>query len=158
MDTKEMKKKLPFLAILLSLGIIFLLFSEYHSNKEIKNTQEEFDEEAYIARLEERLSAMIEKIDGVSDVNVMITLESGKRYSFAQEEKNGMGEGAVNTFLMQEGEDGISTPILIETCAPKIKGVSVVCQGAENALIREKIFGVVAGTLDLTQNKIYVTQ
>ncbi len=156
MELKNMKKNMPLLVILLSLGVIFLFFAEYHSNKEVKTDPEDFDEENYILRLEERLGSIIEKIDGVSDVNVMITLESGKRYTFLQEEQVQNGND-ISTFLMKE-ENGTSTPILVETGAPKIKGVSVVCHGADNALIREKILRLVAGTLDLTQNKIFVTQ
>ncbi|MBR5294988.1 MAG: hypothetical protein IKU24_00180 [Clostridia bacterium] len=157
MQNINFKKNLPILIILLSFGIIFLFFSEYDSNKEVKSSQDDFDEESYTLQLEERLCSIIEEIDGVSEVNVMVTLESGKRYTFAQEEKSANGSD-ITTFLMTEGENGHSSPILIETGAPKIKGVSVVCHGAENALIREKILRLVAGTLDLTQNKIYVTQ
>ncbi len=156
MEIKNMKKNMPLLLILLSLGVIFLFLSEYHSNKEVKAAQDDFDEENYVLRLEERLCGIIEKIDGVSEVNVMITLESGKRYTFLQEEQTQNGND-ISTFLMKE-ENGVSSPILVETGAPKIKGVSVVCHGADNALIREKILRLVAGTLDLTQNKIFVTQ
>ena len=156
MEIKNMKKNMPFLLILLSLGVIFLLFSEYHSNKDTNVKGDDFDEEGYVLQLEERLKHIIEKIDGVSEVNVMITLESGKRYTFLQDEENPNGTD-ISTFLMKEKNE-VSSPILVETSAPKIKGVSVVCHGAKNALIREKILRLVAGTLDLTQNKIFVTQ
>lgn len=159
-EIKSLKKNLPLLAILLAVGIIFLVLSEYHSNEGTQATPGDFDEEEYTQRLEKRLSAIIEEMDGVSEVKVMITLESGTRYQFAREEKElASGDGtSVSTFLMQEDADGTSSPILIETGAPKIKGVSVVCRGADNILIREKILGLVAGTLDLTKNKIYVTE
>ena len=157
-DNRLWKKNLPLLAILLCAGIIFLAVAEYHSNEETRQGLSDFDEEAYTQRLETRLGEMIEKMEGVRDVKVMITLESGSRYRFSREEKSlsASGDGAVGAFFLSDdtGDD----PILVEIGAPKIKGVSVVCQGADNILIREKILGLIAGTLDLTQNKIYVTE
>ena len=151
------KKNLPLFVILLCVGIIFLAAAEYHSNKESQRDQNDFDEETYTRRLEERLCAMIEKMDGVSDVKVMITLESGNRYRYVRDgaSSSSGGDGAVGAFMMNQND---SSPVLLEIKAPKIKGVSVVCRGADNILIREKILGLVAGTLDLTQNKIFVTE
>ncbi len=150
-----LKKNLPLLTILFLLGIIFLTLGEYDSNKGKENLGVEFDEQAYTQNLEQRLSAMLEKMDGVENVSVMITLEGSSRYQFAKQEQ---GSTFVNSFLMQENTNGSKEPILIEVDTPKIKGVSVVCRGAENIQTREKIIGLISGTLNLTANKIYVTQ
>lgn len=153
------KKNLPFLAILFLVGIIFLAVGEYDSNKGKDSIGVQFDEKAYTEDLEARLTAMLEKMDGVDDPCVMITLEGSSRYQFAkQDNSNFQGSAYVNSFLMQETENGSKEPILVEVDTPTIKGVSVVCRGAENFRTREKIIGLISGTLNLTKNKIYVTE
>ena len=153
------KKNLPILVILFLVGIIFLAVGEYDSNKGNDSIGVKFDEEAYTENLEERLAAMLEKMDGVDDPSVMITLEGSSRYQFAKQEGSHLqGSAYVNSFLMQETEKGSKEPILVEVDTPTIKGVSVVCHGAENIRTREKIIDLISGTLNLTKNKIYVTE
>jgi len=151
------KKNFPILAILFILGIIFLFLSEYDSNK--TSIRMNFDPDRYTADLEQRLSGMLEKMDGVEDVKVMITLESSSAYQFIRRESTGISNDSyVSSLLSSEHSDGEQEPIRVEVVAPKIKGVSVVCKGAKNIQIRERIINLIAGTLDLTKNKIYVTE
>ncbi|MBE6713251.1 MAG: hypothetical protein E7580_07005 [Ruminococcaceae bacterium] len=157
--TNFFKKNIPIIAILFILGIIFLGMSEYDFNKNDEKSGVDFDERAYTKDLEDRLSAMLEEMEGVENVRVMITLDSSSRYRFAQQESATLqGSTYVSSYLTQDLGSGSKEPILIEVGSPKIKGVSVVCRGAENILIREKIIGLISGTLNLTKNKIYVTE
>ena len=154
-----LKKNLPILGILFILGIIFLATAEYDSNKGNDRLGVNFDEEAYTENLEQRLGTMLEKMDGVEEACVMITLESSSRYQFAgQDGQNLQGSTYTGAFLMQESAGGSKEPILVEIGSPKIKGVSVVCRGAENIPVREKIINLISGTLNLPKNKIYVTE
>ena len=151
------KKNFSFLAILFTLGIIFLFLSEYDSSRGLGFTDTTSDEKAYVENLETRLSQMINELEGASQAKVMITLEGSSRQQFATEKVMEEGTGnSVYTFLMQKDAGGNTSPILIGTDAPKIMGVSVVAQGAENILVRQKILELVAGTLNLNQNKIFV--
>ena len=153
-----LKKNIPILTVLFVLGIIFLAMAEYDSNKGKENVGVNFDEQAYTENLESRLEGMLEKMEGVADAVVMITLESSTHYQFARQDNSSLqGSTYAGSFLMQES-DGSKEPILIEVGAPKIKGVSVVCRGAGNIRIREKIINLISGTLNLTKNKIYVTE
>ena len=154
-----LQKNIPILGILFMIGIIFLYLSEYDSNKRIGNGNIDFDSQNYTEDLEERLCAMLEKMDGVEDVRVMITLETSSRYQISGNKGNSYhSDTYVNSFSLQTGSetDGASTVMEIE--APKIKGVSVVCIGAENIRIRERIINLISSTLNLTKNKIYVTE
>ena len=153
------RKNIPLIGILFLSGIIFLTLSEYDFNKSEESVGAGFDESAYTRDLEERLSAMLEEMDGVENVRVMITLDSGSRYQYAKEESTSLqGSTYASSILTQDRGSGTKEPILIQVEAPKIKGVSVVCRGAGNSLIREKIIGLISGTLNLTKNKIYVTE
>lgn len=153
-----LQKNLPLLAILFVLGIIFLYLSEYDSNKRNGNSSFDFDSKSYTEDLEERLCAMLEKMDGVEDVSVMITLETSSRYQITGSKGNPYDSNTyVNAFSLQsDSADG--EPAVMEIKAPKIKGVSVVCIGAENIRIRERIINLISSTLNLTKNRIYVTE
>lgn len=151
------KKNLPLLAILFLLGIIFLYLSEYDSNKRIEKGSLDFDANSYAENLEERLRTILEEMEGVDDVRVMITLETSSRYQLADEKgTNRLGTYA-NSFSLQ-GSSEENEPMVIEITAPKIKGVSVVCKGAENITVKDRIMNLISSTLNLTKNKIYVTE
>lgn len=151
------QKNVPLLAILFVLGIIFLYLSEYDSNKRTGNGTIDFDSKSYTDDLEARLCAMLEKMDGVEDVRVMITLETSSRYQVSGEKGDAFtADTYVNSFSLQDGS--ANEPTVIEIEAPKIKGVSVVCIGAENIQIRQRIINLISSTLNLTKNKIYVTE
>ncbi len=153
------QKNIPLLAILFILGIIFICLSEYDSNKRTGNAGIDFDSKSYAEDLEQRLCAMLEKMDGVEDVQVMITLETSSRYQVTKDSGNGLNlDTYVNAFSLQEEAENSNGPTVIQVEAPKIKGVSVVCIGAEHIQIRERIINLISSTLNLSKNKIYVTE
>ena len=135
----DKKKLLPILGILFLVGIIFLFLGEYHSNKG-EGERPAFDEKAYTENLELRLGQMLEQMQGVSEVNVMITLED-------------TGE-----ILVEDGDALQAGTLLMQVASPQIRGVSIVCQGAADPKTHERILNLVAGTLNLNKNKIYVTE
>ncbi len=154
------KKTLPILAICLILGIIFLCLSEY-SGFERTAGEEVFDEEAYTDQIQTRLEEILERMDGVSQVKVMITLESSETHDWAAKVAKSSEKDAtsIETYLlMQEDASGKNQPILNRTLFPKIRGASVVCKGAGDPTIQRKIIRLVSSTLNLNENQIFVTQ
>ena len=152
-----LQKNVPLLAILFILGIIFLYLSEYDSNKKMESGID-FDPQSYTKDLENQLSAMLEQMEGVESARVMITLETGSRYQISGIKGTADPAAYVNSFSHQDGYGNGEKPTVMAIEAPKIKGVSVVCAGAENIQIRERIINLIASTLNLTKNKIYVTE
>lgn len=148
------KNKKILLAILFSLGLIFLVISEYDFTRTEEETNSIFQEEEYVQKLENRLAAIIEKMDGISNVNVMITLKRGEGYQYTKEVGNTSDQN--NVFRFDNSGNG-ETPVLIATDSPIVKGVCVVCRGAKDAVTQNKITSLVASTLNLKQNQIYVT-
>ena len=98
-------------------------------------------------------------MEGVESARVMITLETGSRYQISGIKGTAADPAAyVNSFSYWDGYGNGEKPTVMAIEAPKIKGVSVVCAGAENIQIRERIINLIASTLNLTKNKIYVTE
>lgn len=124
-------------------------------------------EEAY----ERELKAILEKIVGVSHVEVMVTVESTEEITV---EKNSQDNQQVtsekdtsgatrhitdinrntNTVMMQKG--GEEKPLVIKTTKPKIRGVVVVARGAENLTVKQMIVEAVERGLDVPAHKISV--
>ncbi len=151
-------KKIKILALCLTFGIIFLLLSEYSSNEKKDINTDRFDAEIYTKQLEERLSSILQGREGVDHVKVMISLDGTEEYCYATENVI-EASGTVNSLItLREGESGTKEPILTQKNEPKIRGVSVVCRGAENIKTRAKIIQLVASTLNLNQNQIFVTE
>ncbi len=151
------KKTALILAIFFVLGIIFLVGSEYISTKRETAASVVFDENAYTENLEARLSEMIRTVCGSDEVKVMITLEGSAVYCYAQEQTESE-YAREKSLLLQQDKNGAKTPILTEISAPKIKGVSVVCKGGKDSEMRKEIINLIAGTLHLSTNRIYVTE
>ena len=145
--------------ICLVFGIMFLLFSEYDGNKKSDQTSVPFDEASYVSGLEAKLTSVLEKMEGVDNVTVMITLEGGVSYEYAEKSAGGLwGDSTETVPVMQENANGTKEPILLGTTLPKIRGVSVVCRGAANVNVKKRIIGLIAGTLNLNENQIFVSE
>jgi hypothetical protein len=63
---------------------MFLILSEYDGDEKSDQAPPSFSESEYSVMLEKRLSDILEKMEGVSDVTVMITLEGGVSYEYAK--------------------------------------------------------------------------
>ena len=81
-------KNPKFLIILGFAGILLIFLSSLGpSEKEKKNSSSAaytFSAEDYKVQLEEDITAMVRKITGSKNISVMVTLESGVKYSYAE--------------------------------------------------------------------------
>ena len=153
------KKTLPILIICFTIGIIFLILSEYSGFEKTKG-EEVFDEKAYTSELETRLEAILNQMDGIEHATVMITLESGLQHDYASQiTKNANKDSSsLETYLEMSADGGKSQPVIKTTLLPKIRGASAVCQGAANPEVQRKIIRLLASTLNLNENQIFVTE
>lgn len=117
--------------------IIFLLSlsdgkSKSDNSAEKENVLSDIDE--YEVKLEKKLTDIIEKIEGTSDIHVMITLEK-----------------------TEESIYGGKTSDISAIVTPTVRGVTVVCKGGENAVIREKVLEAVCKALGVSAARVCVT-
>lgn len=145
------KNSTRFLAICLIVGIIFLFLSEY-SDTNSSDAKEDFDPDAYTLELESRLEEMLDKMEGVSEAKVMVTLDSGLEYRYS----NAVEAGSGTLFPSASLSDG--NALIAAVGSPRIKGVCVVCRGAANDKTRLRITRLVSSTLNLPEHQIYVTE
>ena len=149
-------KGILIIAVVISAGLL-LVFAPQHN--EVSETTKEFDGDLYVAAVEKRLCDIISAISGTGEVRVMVTLESSPEQYYQRDTKQRSSNSeASETF---ESEETLvfeeRRPIPVKEIYPEIKGVAVVCVGASNPRIAEKIISLVACTMNVASNRIYVT-
>lgn len=121
--------------------------------------------------LENRLKEILEMIVGVSDVDVLITVDSTEESIVQLNEKESQqitnesdksgGKRSI-TSITKEGQvvlydtSGDQAPIIVKKLQPKIRGVLIVAKGAENGTVRRLIVDAVEKGLNVAVNRISV--
>ena len=138
------------------LGLVLVLMP--HSSVDTKE-ETDFDYSEYIRLTQQRLTQMISSVSGAGEVSVMVTLESSPEQYYHRDTKTRRTQN--DTSVSAEAEEILvfeqNKPILVKEIFPAIKGVAVVCDGARNPQVTQRIIGLVSCALDLSSNKIYVT-
>lgn len=146
-----------FLVIAVAAGVLLLFFSNGTSEKtQIKDTSAEEDmkrTEEYISALEEKVAYMLESMDGISNVNIIITPDASSETVYAQNVRYDGSSLSEKEYVMTN-KDG--TPIKISLIFPKIKGVAVVCRGGSNPINQEKIMNLISALFDISSSSVYV--
>lgn len=165
-------KKLRSPKVLIAVGIcgillIFLSTLFSGEEKETKTASNEFSAEEYRAELEEGVEKTVSKITGSKDVSVVITLESGIRYSYADTKEESSSDKTENQakssdtelkegYITVKSADGGEQALLITAQMPEIRGVAIVCEGGDNEILNQKIQSAVMAALDITSKRVYV--
>ncbi len=142
------------LIVLLVLGIILIAVGtvmQKNVKKSDSETTETFSRIEYEKEIEDRISKIVSEIGGISDVSVMVTLESTVNYSYAENDK-----GSSKEYVTVRDENGNESGVLISENTPAIRGVAVVCTGGEIPEKKLEIINLVSALLKLPQNRVYV--
>lgn len=170
-DLKEILKKPKLLIILGIVGILLIFLSSLGGNenkKESFETDAVFSAEEYKENLEKEVENLVKKISGSKKAQVVITLEGGIRYSYAEstedtssnksEENGGFSSSELKrSFITVKTSSGGESALLISEYMPEVRGVAIVCAGGDDEEIREKIQNAVMAALNITSKRVYVT-
>ena len=158
--------------VLITVGLvgIALIFISSLGDSE-KNTQsksrEDFSAEEYCDELEIEIEKLVNEITGSKNSSVMITLDSGVRYSYADTREENSTEKNENAetssqeqlksgYITVKNADGSEQALLVTAEMPSIRGVAVVCNGGDNEAIRQKIENAVTAALNITSKRVYI--
>ncbi len=154
--------------VLIGAALILLIFVStlLPSGKEEAEVYRE-DAAVIEQEIERRLELLISRIGGVSSPVVMVTLDSTSETVYARDSKSASSTSHNDAGSSADGDDE-STVVLIGSGSdrsaleesrilPKVRGVAVVCGGADDPIIREKVVNTIAGVLDIGTSRIYVT-
>lgn len=138
-ELKELLRNEKSLKIILIAGlflIIIIAFSGFSTGKTEKKDKMFFDynrQSEYEQALEKKLSSVLSEINGIGNIDIMITLDTSEE----------------NRFDDKEDE-------LVCVRTPSVRGVIVVCDGGDNIIIREKVISAVSAAFGISTTRVSV--
>ena len=161
-------KKPKLILIMGIIGICLILFSSIFPDDEKKvEVKSEITAEEYKLNLENDIKRTVIDITGSKNVSVVITLDSGIRYAYADikeetltekqdKENHSSDSGLKEGYITVKTADGGEEALLVTTEMPKVRGVAIVCDGGDNEHIFEKIQNAVTAALDISSKRVYI--
>ena len=131
------------------------------------------DYDQYTKQLEDRLTELISAVDGAGETKVMITLECGTEYVYASQQKttsamseNSDANGKTSRDEKRTGEENVilvdgsggEEPLILKEITPTVAGVVVVCSGADDVNVRQRVTDIVTTALGTSSNRVCVTR
>lgn len=185
---KKLKDKKSFFTTHIGFGKLFLLVlagvflvlasktegveKKAEKQTEIMENTEVEDLEKYIRQQEKKLAQILEKVDGIGEVEVMITAKASKEkitlkdvpYQRTETNEQDSGGGtrqkteisSEETSVMDKQKDGEETPYVTKELQPEIEGVIVIASGAKNPQIEAEINEAVVALFSVPAHKIKV--
>lgn len=118
----------------------------------------------YVEYMEERLTSVLEQVDGISDVRVMITVkDSGENIALkdsgsSSSENGDSSQRSVSEETVMVSEGSGSSPYVVRYREPETEGVVIICNGAENGDTTLKITNAVQALFDVPTHKIVILE
>ena len=137
---------------------------------ETHNTAAVSENEAYIESLENKLVHILENVDGVGQVEVMITLQASRESVLNKDDTEELetetetSDGTQNerqssrseNETVLSDENGESAPYVIKELEPEIAGVVIACEGADNNTVAASVTEAAQVLFGISVNRIKV--
>ncbi|MBO1004295.1 stage III sporulation protein AG [Pseudogracilibacillus auburnensis] len=189
LQTGSEGKKRKYILVIALIGILLIILSNLLSTKNELPTkvnqetdatvhEEDIEEVSLITNVteieesyEKDLQAMLNQIKGVSEVEVMVNVDSTNVNVYEKDlifgmqttdetDKNGgmrkVEDETRETKLVYIRQGDQEVPILVHTKKPEVRGVFIIAKGAENATVKKWIVESVSRVLDVPTYRISV--
>lgn len=157
---KKMDNKLKILIALGLVGILLIMLSEVVPDTRKNETVKDYSYEEYVKSLEEKTEKILSSIEGTGRCKVMITLKYSNESVYAKNSDESSSESSFSKsseYVLYDGQGG-TTPLLIKENFPAVQGVAVVCEGADNTVVRENIINSISSLFGISVSKISVSK
>jgi len=151
-------------------GIIIIFLSDYFpTDNSSEQGVSQFSVTEYADYLEEKLEGIVSKIDGAGKCNIAVTLAASEEYIYVYDESKSIeteqnekgyseknsNEKSYSKIINDAGDEALVTTAIL---TPSINGVVVVCEGGEDEAVKKAVRDAIAAVLDISKDKIYITQ
>lgn len=161
---KDKGKRVENLIFVLILLVILLFSFSYifNSKEETVKTNVEVkdatDADTQSNDVEEKLSAILSKISGISDVSVALTYSNNGNSTPVYNTKETKGETQTTTEknVAYNQQNGDKVAVISTTTVPNVEGAIVVAKGARGADMKSKIASAVATCVGIPVYKVQV--
>lgn len=104
----------------------------------------------YTEYLEKRVVQLCKSVRGVTDANVLLTLEKGSEWVYARDEA---GQNAELVIVQKSGGEEAVT---VTEIYPEIRGIAVVCTGGDDARIQTELTELLSASLGIPTHRIKI--
>ena len=164
------REKLIKVLLIVGLAAIAGIFLSESLSKSDKNKTEKAENESTSQRLreyesetEKRLCEILSSIDGIGSCSVMVTLESGEESVYSSDVESSLDSSSDSSSSSQKNkfviiDDDGEQPVLEKEIEPKIRGVIVVCEGADDVYVRQAVTDCLTAGLGISSANISVVR
>ncbi len=157
-------KRLKLIFALGIAGIALIVLSDFLPQKNTRTEQQSAvsqtadETEEYRTALEEELAEVLSQIEGAGQTRVMISLSAAREYVYAEKTDADRRSGSGDESLKTRGEPVLNgqSPLVRTVLEPKLRGAAIICEGAADPVIRERILTTAAALLGLPTSSISV--
>lgn len=121
-----------------------------------------------VAALEERLAAVLGRIEGAGEVSVVLTMSAGGEMEYAANEsevrrvaEEPQGEGVARSEEVEQSREVVlagGEALVVSVGEPRVQGVLVVATGAGDAAVRRALTDAVVSVLGVAAHRVVVLQ
>lgn len=186
---KNMERKRLLIVALALVGIIFIIFGDFFKKErefELGVIHEQVESEEAVAKVNEQfitdisemeaqyeknLQTMLSKINGITEVEVMVNIDSTNVQMYEKdivfgsqttvETDQGGGRRTVEdetketkVVYVRQGDQEV--PVLLKTEKPLVRGVFIIAKGVESATSKQMVIEAVSRVLDVPTYRISV--
>ena len=155
-------KKRAAVLLLCVMALVLLVLSEWAHPHTKTETVEPLQPEVYAKQTETRLAELIRSIEGAGKTQVLVTLRSGEETVWARNDTmdNEADTSRVRSeqayVLVRSGSD--ETGLILKTITPTVQGVAVVCEGADDPQVQQRITQTVTAALGIGAGRVSVVK
>lgn len=151
-------KNFEIILSLIIIAVVLLIYFSVSEKDKPTEAQTSKSSASLTEGLEERLSNILSKIDGVGEVDVLITYNSTEEQVTASTNNSHSTTTGATTTTTSTMTPIISNQnvIVLQEKMPEIIGVIVVAEGADDVRVKLKILSAVSTALNINQNSIQI--
>ena len=169
---KNLIKSPKALIILGAVGVLMIFVSSIipsgDGEKTTVSKEQTYTSEQYQADLEKKIKDIVTGITGDKNPTVVVTLESGIRYSYASadetdlssstgEKSDQSSQSKKQSYITVKTADGGEQALIVTEFMPDVRGVAVICSGGNSEVTAEKIKNAVTAALNITSKRVYIS-
>ena len=112
----------------------------------------------YRQELEERLTKLLSGMEGVGQVQVMVTVSGTAEQVYAEERKTSQSDRGtqLETQPVIIRSSGGESALAAKTYCPAVQGAAILCEGGSHAAVQERVSRAAAAVLGIPQTRIFV--
>jgi stage III sporulation protein AG len=135
-------------AALALVGVVLLIFGGSEKKETPTSADNGSDLVKYSKEVEAKILELCSKVEGVRNVSVAVSFESGFEYVYATD-----GDKTLTV-----GSGSNESAVRVTEKPPTISGVGIVCTGGGDPRIQQKLINLISAAYGISSNKIYITE